>query len=88
MLKSLYFFGILNLIFRHKTDHLSPCHLGIGSLGDQLVTELLAEGYGDVMIPLCQVFLNAFGLFLGSQIDDNAVLILQRIVKSAAPKGV
>ena len=84
----LYFHGIFNTILSHIPDHFPASHLGIGSLGHQLIPCLFAEYYSDISIICRQIFLNASGIFLGSKIDDDAALIPHCFIQPAPPIGI
>ena len=72
----------------HKAHHLAPGHLGVNAFLQDLTAFQFSENTGYKAVPGLQIFLDAFCIFLRSQIDQHAALIHHFPVQGIAPEIV
>ena len=78
-------FRILDLMFRHESDHITSGHLCINTLLNDSTTFQFAEYTCDEPVVRLKIFLNAAGIFFGRQIDDYTAIITRFLVEGVSP---
>lgn len=68
--------------------HVASGHLGVGSLCHKLIPRFFTKCDCEESVSLCEVFLNAFRIFPGCQIDDETAFVPDGFIQPAPPQPI
>ena len=81
-------FQIGDLLLGHKTHHLAARHFGEGAFLLHTAVADFTEAHCDHAIVRAAIRTNGAGVFFRSQIENDAIARIQRIIQTAAPIGI